>query len=118
MAKYNNRTRPSALQSVVDAARTEWRRTRGPASRRDRALERNAAAASLTPQQRIELLDKRLGVGVGADRERARLTRKIANSNVVTTVAVVEEPKAKSAKEPTAPRRRLTAKEARAASKQ
>ena len=42
--------------------------------RRDDALERQADCDKLTPQQRIDLLDKNLGKGLGAVKERARMT--------------------------------------------
>lgn len=45
--------------------------------RQDEAKGRNEARATLTPEQQIEALDNRLGVGVGAERERARLAKQI-----------------------------------------
>jgi hypothetical protein len=42
------------------------------------AAERAATAGALTPQQKLERLDRALGVGVGAKRERAKLAAKIA----------------------------------------
>jgi hypothetical protein len=42
-------------------------------ARRDSAHERDTFNASLTPQGRIARLDERLGAGVGAKKERARL---------------------------------------------
>lgn len=41
--------------------------------RREDALRRQAAYDHLTLQQRLGILDERLGPGVGARRERARL---------------------------------------------
>lgn len=40
-------------------------------------MERIAAAAHRSPQDQLKRLDQILGVGVGAARERARLTAKI-----------------------------------------
>lgn len=45
--------------------------------RQQEAKERAAARAELTDQQQLERLDKLLGVGVGAKRERERLARRI-----------------------------------------
>lgn len=39
------------------------------------AKERQEAAAQREPQEQLRRLDERLGVGVGAKKERARLTR-------------------------------------------
>lgn len=44
------------------------------------AAERAAAAGELTPQQKLERLDRNLGVGVGAKKERARLAAKLTKS--------------------------------------
>lgn len=44
-------------------------------ARRNFAKERDAINATQTPKQRLEILDKRLGKGEGAVRERARLAR-------------------------------------------
>ena len=45
----------------------------GRAARCRKADEREAARAARTPEEQIALLDRRLGVGQGATRERARL---------------------------------------------
>lgn len=45
----------------------------GRKNKHTEALERAAARAKLTPQEQLAKLDKRLGKGVGARRERARL---------------------------------------------
>ena len=50
----------------------------GPAARQRKADEREAAREARSPQERLKLLDQRLGVGVGAARERARLQAQIA----------------------------------------
>jgi len=42
--------------------------------RRTRAAERTELSNGRTPEQQLAELDKRLGKGVGATRERARLT--------------------------------------------
>ena len=41
--------------------------------KREEAQERQAAYSKLTPQQKIAALDARLGKGVGAVKQRARL---------------------------------------------
>lgn len=46
--------------------------------RRARAAERAAEYAALTPKQKLDRLDYRLGKGVGAFRERARLLAQMA----------------------------------------
>lgn len=47
------------------------------AIRRAEAAERQAFALQQTPQQRLLTLDERLGAGIGAVRERARLLKQI-----------------------------------------
>lgn len=47
---------------------------RTASDRRTEALARLTVSNGETPQQRIARLDARLGIGVGASRERARLT--------------------------------------------
>ena len=46
------------------------------------AIERNNFWASLTPQQQLESLDTRLGKGVGAKKQRARIQYKIDNPQI------------------------------------
>lgn len=41
--------------------------------RQDEAVERLAAYVALSTQEKVDLLDRRLGVGVGAVRQRARI---------------------------------------------
>lgn len=43
--------------------------------KRDEATERNAAWAELSPAKQLAELDRRLGRGVGAVKQRARLAR-------------------------------------------
>tara|TARA_B100000131_G_scaffold290440_1_gene303206 strand:+ start:665 stop:871 length:207 start_codon:yes stop_codon:yes gene_type:complete len=50
---------------------------RNRAARQAEAKERNAARAALTDQQQLDRLDKILGAGVGATKERARLAKRI-----------------------------------------
>lgn len=45
--------------------------------RRKTAVERDEARRDRSPQQQLAMLDERLGKGVGAKRERARLKRLI-----------------------------------------
>lgn len=49
-------------------------------ARREAAEEMAEARATRTPKQQIALLDKRLGKGEGAVRERAVLDKQIADS--------------------------------------
>lgn len=54
--------------------------SKGKEERRRRALERDAERRGRTPEQQLAVLDERLGPGVGAERERARLTALIDNA--------------------------------------
>ena len=47
------------------------------ANRQKEALERDAFWAKLTPQEQLAALDKRLGKGVGAEKQRARIQARI-----------------------------------------
>ena len=46
------------------------------------AIERNNFWASLTPQQQLESLDTRLGKGIGAKKQRAKIQYKIDNPQI------------------------------------
>ena len=46
------------------------------------AIERNEAWAKLTPEQQIADLDKRLGKGIGAKKQRTRIQYKIDNPQI------------------------------------
>ena len=46
------------------------------------AIERNEAWAQLTPEQQLASLDERLGKGIGAKKQRARIQYKIDNPQV------------------------------------
>ena len=46
------------------------------------AIERNEAWAQLTPEQQIADLDRRLGNGIGAKKQRARIQNKISNPQI------------------------------------
>ena len=52
---------------------------RNRTARQAEAKERNAARAALTDQQQLDRLNKILGVGVGAKKERARLAKRIVD---------------------------------------
>ena len=47
--------------------------------RAERARERQEVRITRTSQQQLDILDEKLGVGVGAVRERRRLTQEINN---------------------------------------
>ena len=46
------------------------------------AIERNEYWAQLTPEQQLTDLDKRLGKGIGAKKQRARIQYKIDNPQI------------------------------------
>ena len=46
------------------------------------AIVRNEAWAQLTPEQQIADLDRRLGKGVGAKKQRAKINSKILNPQI------------------------------------
>ena len=46
------------------------------------AIVRNEAWAKLTPEQQLESLDNRLGKGIGAKKQRAKIQYKIDNPQV------------------------------------
>lgn len=48
--------------------------------KRKEAEERQATAASMTALQRLETLDRRLGKGMGAAKERARLVKMLSET--------------------------------------
>lgn len=48
--------------------------------RRKQAMERGRERKQRTPKEQLALLDVRLGKGVGAERERARLINLITNA--------------------------------------
>ena len=51
-------------------------------SKRQEAFDRNKAWAQLTPEQQLEDLDRRLGKGIGAKKQRARIQYKVDNPQV------------------------------------
>ena len=51
-------------------------------SKTQEAIERNKAWAQLTPKQQLEDLDRRLGKGVGAKKQRARIQYKVDNPQI------------------------------------
>ena len=51
-------------------------------SKKQEAFDRNKAWAQLTPEQQLEDLDRRLGKGVGAKKQRTRIQYKIDNPQV------------------------------------
>lgn len=95
--------RPKPLpQDMVGQQRYDRLLERGYAMNKDRDLQkltrqhgatvRQQVRDALTPEQQIARLDAKLGVGVGAVRERARLADEIAAKAVnETTVALTAE---------------------------
>lgn len=69
--------------------------------KRAEADERNAAWAKLSPSQQLEALDRRLGKGVGAAKQRARLLERIEkargwpSTEALTAAKPAEKTKAK-----------------------
>ena len=51
-------------------------------SKTQEAIERNKAWAQLTPKQQLEDLDRRLGKGVGAKKQSARIQYRVDNPQV------------------------------------
>jgi len=50
--------------------------------RRIEAEERQAEYAKLTPAQQVAMLDARLGKGLGAEKQRARIAKAVAKAKV------------------------------------
>lgn len=59
--------------------------------RRAAAVERQTVHATLTPQQKVAKLDERLGMGVGATRERARILKQVSQPVVVPEAMALSE---------------------------
>ena len=51
-------------------------------TKQQEAIERNEYWAQLTPEQQLTDLDKRLGKGIGAKKQRARIQYKIDNPQI------------------------------------
>ena len=51
-------------------------------TKQQEAIERNEYWAQLTPEQQIADLDRRLGKGIGAKKQRARIQYKIDNPQI------------------------------------
>ena len=51
-------------------------------TKQQEAIERNEAWVQLTPEQQIADLDRRLGKGIGAKKQRARIQYKINNPQI------------------------------------
>ena len=51
-------------------------------TKQQEAIERNKRWAQLTPEQQLASLDERLGKGIGAKKQRARIQYKIDNPQI------------------------------------
>ena len=51
-------------------------------SKKQEAFDRNKAWAQLTPEQQLEDLDRRLGKGVGAKKQSARIQYRVDNPQI------------------------------------
>ena len=68
---------------------------RNRSARQAEAKERAAARAALTDQQQLDRLDKILGAGIGAKKERARLAKRIVEVAKTKTSAPKKKKAAK-----------------------
>jgi hypothetical protein len=59
---------------------TKHSRAGRKASRKAKAAARSEFWQRLSPQQQLQVLDRRLGVGIGAVKQRARLTAAITKA--------------------------------------
>jgi len=73
LAKPTRVADPAKQQRIL-AHREKWNLKQ--AAKQELREEYLAAAAGRTPAQQLQVLDRRLGVGVGAVRERAKLAEK------------------------------------------
>ena len=51
-------------------------------TKQQEAIERNEYWAQLTPEQQLDILDIRLGKGIGAKKQRAKIQYKIDNPQI------------------------------------
>lgn len=72
-------SRKHSTSQPHEEARERYQAERGPDARQRKADEREALRAELTPMEQTARLDQRLGKGMGARRERARLQALIAS---------------------------------------
>lgn len=79
-----------------------------PATKRQRAEQRQAERAARTPEQQLDRLDKMFGINQGAQRERARLLKQIADRDqnnrgrAARTVTTARTPRPDAAPTPAA----------------
>jgi len=66
--------------------------------RREEAIERQVERDKLTPEQQLELLDRRLGKDDGAMKERVRLMKQAVANNQKTRTKIKKNSKTKKRK--------------------
>jgi len=72
-------SRRNQTSEAQQSARATYESAHGPSARKKRAKERAQARARKTPRTQLASLDRRLGKGVGAQRERARLGARVGS---------------------------------------
>jgi len=70
--------RPSKMVEVLSFCKPHGKELQ--ALKRKEAMDRQAVSMAISPVDRLVILDSAFGVGCGAQRERARLARKIAKA--------------------------------------
>ena len=67
-------------------------------TKQQEAIERNEYWVQLTPEQQLESLDTRLGKGIGAKKQRAKIQYKIDNPQVEVQRKAKKKKRGKNAK--------------------
>lgn len=74
----NTNRKPVNPKRAENIAKAQAHWSKGQDRKEANRIKREEAAAIRSPQEQIKRLDSRLGIGVGAEKERARLAAKIA----------------------------------------